>query len=95
MLNLIFALIIFLEIISYLIIADVILSWLSLAGVKFRPAIISAILDPMYLNIKKVFPTTIGPLDLTPIIVLIAISIIETIIFNIFPQVGGLMSLMK
>lgn len=95
MLNLIFALIIFLEIISYLIIADVILSWLSLAWVKFRPAIISAILDPMYLNIKKVFPTTIWPLDLTPIIVLIAISIIETIIFNIFPQVWWLMSLMK
>jgi len=50
----------FLEIIYYLIIFDVILSWLTLAGIKFRPKIIGDILNPIYKNVKKTIPTSFG-----------------------------------
>lgn len=95
MLNLIFAVIILLEIITYIIIADVILSWLTLFWVNWRPVFISSILDPIYQKIKKILPTTIWPLDLTPIVVLLVIWVAESIIISMFPQVWGLMSLLK
>ena len=50
----------FLDIIYYLVIFDVILSWLTLAGIKFRPKIISDILGPVYKLVKKTIPTTFG-----------------------------------
>jgi len=50
----------FLDIIYYLVIFDVILSWLTLAGIKFRPKIIVDILKPIYRFVKKSIPTTFG-----------------------------------
>lgn len=95
MLNLIFALFLFLEILSYLIIADVILSWLTLFWLNIRPVFISSILDPIYLRVKNTIPTTIWPLDLTPIVVILIISVIQSLIVWFFPGVLWFMALIK
>jgi len=87
MTSIIFAIIIFLEIISYIIILDVILSWLTLFWLKIRPKFISDILDPIYKNIKKIIPTSFWPVDFTPIIVIMAIIFIKWALFILFPSV--------
>ncbi len=85
--SIIFAIIIFLEIISYIIIFDVVLSWLTLFWLKIRPKFISDILDPIYKNIKKIIPTSFWPVDFTPIIVIMAIVFIKWALFILFPSV--------
>lgn len=94
MLNIIFALYLFLEIITYIIIADVILSWLTLFWLNIRPVFISSILDPLYKNVKDKIPTTIWPLDLTPIVILLIIRVLQSVIYGFFPQIWGLISLL-
>jgi len=64
------AIIIFLELIQYLVIFDVILSWLMLAGIRFRPRFLASILDPLYKKTKEFIPTSLGPVDFTPIIII-------------------------
>jgi len=81
----ILAFLIFLRILSYLIILDIILSWLTIFGLKLRPKFLSDIIDPIYNSIKKVIPTTIGPLDFTPIVVYIFIFFLTGLIFGLFP----------
>ncbi len=81
----ILAFLIFLRILSYLIILDIILSWLTIFGLKLRPKFLSDIIDPIYNSIKKVIPTTIWPLDFTPIIVYIFIFFLTGLIFWLFP----------
>ncbi|MCD5385310.1 YggT family protein [Candidatus Gracilibacteria bacterium] len=78
--------IIFLELLSYIIIIDVILSWLTLFGLKVRPKFIADIIDPIYSKIKKILPTTLGPVDFTPIIVIILIMFIKGSLYIAFPQ---------
>ena len=95
MLNLVFALYLFLEIISYIIIADVILSWLTLVWLNIRPVFISSILDPIYKKVKNTIPTTIWPLDLTPIVVILIIAVFQSLIVWFFPWVLGLILLLK
>lgn len=95
MLNLVFALYLFLEIISYVIIADVILSWLTLVWLNIRPVFISSILDPIYKKVKNTIPTTIWPLDLTPIVVILIIAVFQSLIVWFFPWVLGLIWLLK
>jgi len=64
------AVLVFLEIIQYFIFADIILSWLILFGIRFRPQIIAIIIDPMYHFVRRYIPTTIGPFDFTPLIII-------------------------
>ncbi len=80
------AIIIFLEIISYIIIFDVVLSWLTLFWLKIRPKFIADIIDPLYENIKKILPTTLWPIDFTPIVVIIAILFIKWALYILFPD---------
>jgi uncharacterized protein YggT (Ycf19 family) len=82
----ILAFLIFLRILTYLIILDIILSWLSLLWLKLRPQFLSDIIDPIYNSIKKIIPTTIWPFDLTPIIVYLLIFFITGLIFTFFPE---------
>ncbi|MFK7780648.1 MAG: YggT family protein [Candidatus Gracilibacteria bacterium] len=77
--------IILLEIISYIVIFDVILSWLTLLGLKFRPKFIADIIDPLYINVKKYIPTSIGPLDFTPIVIILLLMFIKIVLFYAFP----------
>ncbi|NDK08009.1 hypothetical protein EOM39_02045 [Candidatus Gracilibacteria bacterium] len=81
------AILIFFELLLYVIFIDVILSWLILFGLKFRPKFISDIIDPIYNFIKKIIPTTFGPLDLTPIIVIIILMFLRGLIITYNPSV--------
>ncbi|MFA5916821.1 MAG: YggT family protein [Candidatus Gracilibacteria bacterium] len=86
------AILIFLELIFYVIFIDVILSWLVLFGVNFRPKFIADIIDPMYKFIKSIIPTTFGPIDLTPIIVILIIYFLRGLIFFLNPGLQDIIS---
>ena len=77
---------ILLELIWYLILLDVILSWLTLAGLQIRPKFISDIIDPFYKNIKSFIPTNIWPIDFTPIVAIIFIYFLHALIGLISPE---------
>lgn len=81
------AILIFFELLLYVIFIDVILSWLILFWLKFRPKFISDIIDPIYNFIKKIIPTTFWPLDLTPIIVIIILMFLRWLIITYNPSV--------
>jgi len=78
--------VILIELLSYLIIFDVILSWLTLLWLKFRPRFVADIIDPLYKNIKKIIPTAIWPLDFTPIVIIIFLMFIQSALFMMFPE---------
>jgi uncharacterized protein YggT (Ycf19 family) len=78
--------IILMEIISYIVIFDVILSWLTLLGIKFRPKFISDIIDPLYKNVRKIIPTNIWPFDFTPIVIIVLLMFIKGGLFILFPE---------
>jgi YggT family protein len=80
--------IIFLELLSYLVILDVILSWLLIIWLKIRPKFVADIIDPLYSNIRKIIPTTFWPIDFTPIIVIILIMFIKWTIYILFPELN-------
>lgn len=84
--QLLLTIIIFLEIVSYIIIFDVVLSWLTLFWLRIRPKFIADIIDPLYKTVKKIFPTTMWPVDFTPIIVIFAIIFIKWALYLIFPE---------
>lgn len=65
--------VIILIILKNILFIDIILSWLPLLWINFRPKFISDIMEPMYSNIKKIIPTTIWPIEFAPIIIYIAI----------------------
>ncbi len=81
------AIIVLLELISYIVIFDVILSWLVLLGIRFRPKFIADIINPLYKSVKKILPTAFWPLDFTPIIVIILLIFLKWVIFILFPEV--------
>ena len=80
------AIIIFIEIMSYIVIFDVILSWLSIFWLRVRPKFIADIIDPLYKNVKKIIPTKIWMLDFTPIVVFLLIGFIKWILYLSFPE---------
>lgn len=81
------ALVIFLQIIFYLIILDVILSWLAVFWLQLRPKFLADIIDPLYKKVKSFIPTSFWPLDFTPIVVIILIVFLQWFIYIIFPWV--------
>jgi len=80
-------LILALDILFWIIIAHVVMSWLIAFGVvnlqnnNARKAvqILQKITDPIYKPLQKIIPS-IGGIDITPIIVIFAISILKNII---------------
>ncbi len=78
--------IILLEILSYFVIFDVILSWLILLWIKFRPKFVADIIDPLYRNVRKFIPTSIWPLDFTPIVIILLLMFIKGALFILFPE---------
>lgn len=81
------AILIFLELLFYIIFIDVILSWLILVWLRFRPKFIADIIDPIYNFIKKIIPTTFWPMDFTPIIAIIIIMFLRWILFFLNPNI--------
>ena len=61
--------------IYYTVFIDVIGSW-----VWLRIGFIRTILDPIYKGIQSIIPTRIGMFDFTPIVILIAIMLLQNII---------------
>ncbi|MCH8518223.1 YggT family protein [Candidatus Gracilibacteria bacterium] len=90
--TIILALVLFLYLVHYIIIIDVILSWLSLFGLRFRPRFIAQFIDPIYTIIRKYIPTTIGMFDLTPIIALLVTLVFHSLLLSIFPEVSDIIS---
>ncbi len=75
------------DVIKYIIIFDIILSWLMLFWLKSRPKFIADIIDPMYNFIRKIIPSSFWPIDFTPIIILIILIIIKWVVYSIDPVV--------
>ncbi len=80
------AIIIFLKLISYIVIFDVILSWLMAFWLNIRPKFIADIIDPLYSTVKKIIPTIIWPFDFTPIIIILLTAFIKWALYIIFPE---------
>jgi len=65
--------VILLIIIKNILFIDIILSWLPLIWLNFRPKFISDIMEPIYKLVKDKIPTTIWPIEFAPIIIYIII----------------------
>jgi len=87
MTTILLALVIFLELIEYIVIFDIILSWLTLLGLRFRPKFLQDVLGPLYWFVQKYIPTRFGAFDFTPLIVIIALMFIRGLIIMYFPEV--------
>lgn len=83
---LILSIIMFLNLIKYLIILEVIISWLVIFWIVIKIQFIQNITMPLYNYIKKILPTTFWMIDFTPIIVIIWIEVIISILVSIFPE---------
>lgn len=70
--------VIILILLKYILIIDIILSWLPLLWINFRPKFISDIMNPIYKNIKNIIPTTIWPVDFSPIIIIIIMAFLTS-----------------
>ncbi len=86
------AILIFLELIFYVIFIDVILSWLVLFWVNFRPKFIADIIDPIYKFIKSIILTSFWPVDFTPIIVILIIYFLRGLVFFLNPWLQDVIS---
>lgn len=88
MINTIFiAIIIFTELLFYIVFIDVILSWVTLVWLNIRPKFIAQIIDPIYSFIKSFLPTTFWPFDFTPIILIMILYFIKWLIIILSPWV--------
>lgn len=82
------ALLLLTDLIKYIIILDVIMSWLAAFWLNIRPKFLSDIIDPLYSNIKKAIPTSFWPIDFTPIVILFILVIIKGIIQSFDPNIA-------
>ena len=81
--TIILAIYFFLNFLQIFIFVDVILSWLTLFWLNIRPKIISDLIDPMYFYVRKHIKTSFWPVDFTPLIILIVISLLQNLIINL------------
>lgn len=76
---------IFLEIILYLIIFDIILSWLAVFWLKYRPQFLSQIIDPIYEFINKIVPTKFWMFRFDALIAILIIYILQFALVILIP----------
>jgi YggT family protein len=69
----------FLRIIYWAIIADVVLSWLTLLGLHIVIGPLNSITRPLYELTRKVFPTRVGMIDLAPLILILVLDMLMMI----------------
>lgn len=89
---LLFAFLIFLSLIQWIVFIDVILSWGTLIGIHFHPRFIQTVTLPLYETVRRFIPSSFSGIDFAPIIVFIIIEFITKLIISIDPSVIGLMS---
>jgi uncharacterized protein YggT (Ycf19 family) len=83
--NLTFSIYIFLDFIKYLVIIDIIFSFLPMIWFNFRPKIIQSITEPLYDLIKNLIPTRVWPLDITGIVIITIIYFLVWLTEILFP----------
>lgn len=93
MITIFFWIYIFLDILWWLVFIDVILSWLTLFGLKIRPKFLTNIIEPIYIFIKKKIPTTIWIIDFTPVIIIFWIYFCKWLLLIFFPEISKLIQL--
>lgn len=93
MINLIFGIYIFLEIIVIIVIIDFILKWLLVFWINLRPKFIADIIDPMYFYVKKIIPTNFWPFDFTPMIIILIVYFLRGLLMMAFPELSSLLQL--
>ena len=82
----------FLDLIQWIILLDVILSWTVLLGINFQPRFIKAITVPLYEMVRKYIPTTFSGMDFAPIVIYIGINIASTLLILLDPAVKSYIS---
>jgi len=80
---LIAATVLFLQIIRWMVIIEVVLSWLVLLGVQIYIRPLVAVTRPIYAYVKRYIPTTIGMIEFVPIVVII---LIDLTLYFVVPQ---------
>lgn len=78
---------IFLSILRWIVIFDVILSWSALFGFRIRIPFVRSLLDPLYRFIRAHFPVSFSGLDFAPIVLLLGIFVAEWGIIRLVPSV--------
>ncbi len=76
------AILILTDIITWMIIASVLMSWL---GIKIK--ILDSILGPSYDFIEKYIPTKIWPLSFTPVVLIFVLYFIRWLVFIYDPNI--------
>ena len=87
MITILLLLSVFAQLLIYIIIFDVIISWLAIFWVRIRPQFLADLIDPLYKFIREYLPTRFGPVDFTPIVFVIVLGLIQLMIFSHFPQI--------
>lgn len=86
MLQFALVIIIFTDIVLYLIIFDIILSWLSLVWIRWRPHFLKIIVDPIYLFINKYISTKFLMFRFDALIAIVTIYFIQWLLIATVPQ---------
>jgi YggT family protein len=74
----------FFQALTFLIIADAVLSWV-MPPSKFPRSLTTRITDPLYAPIRKLInPAKTGGIDLSPLIVLFALQALRSLVFGRF-----------
>lgn len=68
---------VFLELFKWILIIDIVLSWLPLLGIQVIIPFFHAILSPMYDWIRRYLPVTFGSIDFSAFVMLVVLEIIE------------------
>lgn len=79
---------IFIGLIKWIIVIQVVLSWFGLFGIFIRIRFFESITEPIYSRVRKYVPTTFGMIDFTPLIVLFVLGLIDEGILQIFPSLS-------
>lgn len=83
------AILLLVDILTYIIFFDIILSWLTLLWLNIRPLFVSQILDPIYETIKKYIPVSFWPFLFTPLILLLILYFIKWLVFLAHPGISS------
>jgi uncharacterized protein YggT (Ycf19 family) len=83
--NFTFSIYIFLDLIKYLVIIDIILSWLANFWLNIKPKFLKSIIEPLYSGIKDVIPTTLWPLDFTWVLIIFIVLFLTGLLETFFP----------
>jgi hypothetical protein len=78
-------LMLFIDFIIYLVLFDIILSWLRLLWINFRPTFVSNILDPLYNFINSKITTRFWPFRFDAFILVILLYLIQYFLISILP----------